>query len=94
MRRLGAALGPLAWFEDQWQRRDIWYSSVLHFAGPLRDAPGLVAWAKRNRQSLAHDIVLDALTLTRFRHPAARGRHHMAMERWHSVDLAAANGAG
>jgi hypothetical protein len=90
MRRLGAALGPLAWFEDQWQQRDIWYSSVLHFAGPLRDAPGLVAWARRNRQSLAHDIVLDALTLTRFRYNAARGRHHMAMERWHSVDLAAA----
>ena len=93
MRRLGAALGPLAWFEDQWQQRDIWYSSVLHFAGPLRDAPGLVAWAKRNRQSLAHDIVLDALTLTRFRYAAAGDRHHMAMERWHSVELAARHGA-
>ena len=88
MRRLRAALGPLAWFEDQWQR-DIWYSSVVHFAAPIRDAPGLIDWAKARRSSLAHDIVLDALTLTRFRYRATHGERHMAMERWHSVDLRA-----
>lgn len=88
MRRLRAALGPLAWFEDQSQR-DIWYASVLHFAAPVRDAPGLIDWAKVRRSSLAHDIVLDALTLTRFRYRETGGERHMAMERWHSVDLTA-----
>lgn len=84
MQRLRAVLGPLAWFEDQ---RDIWYSSVLHFAAPIRDAPGLIDWAKARRSTLTHYIVLDALTLTRFRYRASGGRRHMAMERWHSVDL-------
>lgn len=94
MRRLRAALGPLAWFEDQWGRRDIWYSSVLHFAAPVLDAPGLVSWVRRNRASLAHDIVLDSLTLTRFRYRATDGQRHMAMERWRTVDLLASHGVG
>ena len=58
MRRLRAALGPLAWFEDQWGERDIWYASVVHFAAPVLDAPGLVDWASARRVSLGHDIVL------------------------------------
>ena len=88
MRRLRAGLGPLAWFEDRWQR-DIWYASVLHFAAPVRDAAGLIDWAKARRSSLAHDVVLDALTLTRFRYrETCRGRY-MAMERWNSVGLTA-----
>jgi hypothetical protein len=87
MRRLRAALGPHAWFEDQWQQRDIWYSSVLHFAAPVRDAQGLVDWAREGRSSLAHDVVLDALTLTRFRYRSTGEERHMAMERWRSVSL-------
>lgn len=87
MRRLRAALGPLAWFEDQWGERDIWYASVVHFAAPVLDAPGLVDWARARRSSLAHDVVLDALTLTRFRYSESDGGRHMAMEPWHGVDL-------
>ncbi|MCW2832782.1 MAG: hypothetical protein JWN68_735 [Nocardioides sp.] len=87
MRRLRAALGPLAWFEDQWQERDIWYASVLHVAAPILDAPSLVSWTAARRQSLHHDLVLESLTLTRFRYRADGGRRHMAMEPWHSVDL-------
>ena len=86
MRRLRVALGPLAWFEEQ--ERDIWYASVVHFAAPILDARGLLGWAEERRQSLSHDVVLDSLTLTRFRYGATGGRRHMAMERWHSVDLA------
>lgn len=89
MRRLRAALGSLAWFEDQGQQRDIWYSSVLHFAGPVRDARGLVDWAVERRSSLGHDVVLDAMTLTRFRYRATAAGRHMAMEPWHSVELGA-----
>ena len=88
MRRLRAALGPLAWYEEQWQERDIWYASVLHFAAPVRDAPGLVEWAASRRESLAHDLVLDTLTLTRFRYREDGVRRHMAMEPWHTVELA------
>ena len=93
MRRLRAALGPLAWFEDQWQQRDIWYSSVLHFAAPVRDAAGLIDWAMQRRSSLAHDVVLDALTLTRFRYRATDAERHMAMEPWRSVGLTDVVGA-
>jgi hypothetical protein len=89
MRRLRAALGPLAWFEDQGQQRDIWYASVLHFAAPVRDAPGLVDWARERRSSLGLDISLDALTLTRFRYRATDVERFMAMERWHTVALSA-----
>ena len=88
MRRLRAALGPLAWYEEQWQERDIWYASVLHFAAPVRDASGLVDWAASRRESLAHDLVLDTLTLTRFRYREDGVRRHMEMEPWHTVELA------
>lgn len=88
MRRLRAALGPQAWYEDRWQERDIWYASVLHFAAPVLDAPGLVEWAGSCRQSLAHDLVIDRLTLTRFRYAENGVGRHMAMEPWHTVELA------
>lgn len=86
MRRLRLVLGPLAWFEEL--ERDIWYASVVHFAAPILDARGLVDWAEQRRRCLSHDVVLDSLTLTRFRYCANGERRHMAMEPWHSVDLA------
>ena len=88
MRRLRAALGPLAWFEDQWQERDIWYSSILHFAAPVLDPAGLVGWVEQNRASLGLEVTLDSLSLTRFRYREADGRRHMAMEPWHTAALA------
>ena len=93
MRRLRSALGPLAWFEDQGHQRDIWYASVLHFAAPVRDAHGLIAWARARRSCLAHDIELDALTLTRFRYRVTDEERLMAMEPWHHVDLTASRSA-
>lgn len=87
MRRVRAALGPLAWYEDQRPQRNIWYASVLHFAAPVHDAHGLVAWISEHRLSLNLDIVLDSLALIRFRYSDARGRRRMAMECWHTVRL-------
>ena len=87
MRRLRTALGPLAWFEDQWQERDIWYSSILHFAAPVLDPAGLVGWVERNRASLAHEVRLDALSLVRFRYREVDRHRHMAMEPWHTTAL-------
>lgn len=90
MRHLRAALGPLAWFEDQWGARDIWYASVLHFAAPITDPAGLVAWARAHRASLTHDVTVDSLDLVRFRYAETGGRH-MAMERWHTTPLGASS---
>lgn len=87
MRRLRTALGPLAWFEDRWQERDIWYSSILHFAAPVADPAGLVGWAERHRRSLDREVTLDALVLTRFRYREDGVRRHMAMEPWHTTSL-------
>ena len=91
MRRLRAALGPLAWFEDQWQERDIWYASILHFAAPVADAPGLIAWAKERRELTPFEIELDTLSLIRSRYREDDVRRYMAMEPWYTVDLAAAS---
>ncbi len=90
MRGLRDELGPLAWYEDQGAPRDIWYSTVLHFAAPLLDPAGLVAWAEQNRRSLQHETVLDSLSLVRFRYAVRPGRRHMAMEHWHRARLAGA----
>nr|WP_300046550.1 hypothetical protein [uncultured Nocardioides sp.] len=91
MRQLRAALGPLAWFEEQGHQRDIWYASVVHFAAPVVDPEGLIAWAEERRSSVQHDIVLDSVTLARFRYRTAGDEHFMAMEPWHTVDLTAAH---
>lgn len=87
MRRVRAALGTHAWYEDRGQQRDIWYASVLHFAAPLQNAPGLVAWARERRQLGPVDFVLDTLTLVRFRYRQPNGTRVMAMEPWHTVPL-------
>jgi ribosomal protein S18 acetylase RimI-like enzyme len=46
-RRLGAHLGADGWLEDlvfSSGRDPMWYCSLLHFAGPIADPNGLVAW--------------------------------------------------
>jgi hypothetical protein len=87
MRRLRAALGPHAWYEDQWQERDIWYASVLHFASTVADAPRLVAWARERRHLDPVDVVLDTVSLVRFRYLEGEDGRAMAMEPWHTVAL-------
>lgn len=95
MRVLGEALGPLGWLEAGGPGRDIWYASVLHLADDVRDPAGLVKWARHHRACLDHEVVVDRLTLTRYRHTtdagtdAGRrgGEQHMALEAWHEVAL-------
>jgi hypothetical protein len=89
MRRLRAVLGPLAWFEDQWQERDIWYASVLHFAAPLLDASGLIDWARSRQDVPAFDVVLDTLSLVRARYREDDAGRRMVMEPWHTAELTA-----
>ena len=88
MRRLRAALGPHAWYEDQWQERDIWYASIVHFAAPLRDAAGLVGWARSRREVEPVDVVLDSVSLVRSRYVEDATGRRMAPEVWRTEPFA------
>jgi hypothetical protein len=87
MRRLRGELGPLAWYEDQWMERNMWYATLVHFAGPIRDAGGLVEWIERHRTMEPLDFTIDAATLVRSRHRRDGDEQYMAMEPWHSVSF-------
>jgi hypothetical protein len=88
MRRLRAELGPLAWYEDAWMERNIWYANVLHFAAPIRDAAGLVDWVGRNREVAPIDFSVGSAALVRSRHTRRGEEQFMAMEQWASVPFA------
>lgn len=50
--RLGTELGPDGWLEDRHfkgGRDPIWYTSILHFAGPLAFPETLVDWVEARR---------------------------------------------
>lgn len=89
MRRLRDELGPLAWYEDQWVERNIWYSTLVHFAGPILEAEGLIDWVQRNRRVEPLAFTVDAATLVRSRHTWDRDEQYMALEAWHTVPFAA-----
>jgi hypothetical protein len=85
MRCLRAELGPLAWYEDQWMERNIWYANLVHFAAPIRDPRGLVHWVERHRSIEPVDFQLPSATLVRSRHTRSEDQQFMAMEQWHTV---------
>lgn len=88
MRRLRHELGPLAWYEDQWMVRNIWYANVIHFAAPILDAPGLVEWVSQHRRLEPLDFTVESATLVRSRYAEGGGERYMAMERWFEVPFA------
>jgi hypothetical protein len=64
-------LGPDAWFEDQCTR-DIWYVSLIHFAGPI-PAPGvLVEWVRDRRDLPLGEVWADAAHVATFAHDGHR----------------------
>jgi hypothetical protein len=85
MRRLREELGSLAWYEDQWMVRNIWYANVIHFAAPILDAPGLVEWVGRHRLLEPLDFTVESATLVRSRYAEDGAERWMAMERWFDV---------
>jgi hypothetical protein len=85
MSRLRAELGPLAWFEDQWMERNIWYANLIHFAAPIRDARTLVDWVARHRSLEPVEFIVPSATLVRSRHTRLDDEQFMAMEPWHTV---------
>ncbi|MGN6332672.1 MAG: 2'-5' RNA ligase family protein [Motilibacteraceae bacterium] len=99
MDRLRHELGDLAWFEEQWMRRNIWYCSLLHFTDDVVDADGLVAWARARRVLPPVSFEITSLELVRFRHTplgetadsAVSGEqgHYMRPESWLEIPLGA-----
>jgi hypothetical protein len=86
--RFRLQLGDLAWFEDQWMRRNIWYCSLLHFTTDLVDPAGLIDWATATRQCSPLAIEVTALELIRFRHETlGQGGQVMRPESWLEVPL-------
>ncbi|GIG92038.1 hypothetical protein [Plantactinospora endophytica] len=64
--RLGAELGDDAWFEADFSR-DIWYATLVHFTGPLRDPAALVDWVAARRGTDLGEAAIGAAELLRFR---------------------------
>lgn len=91
MDRLGAELGELAWYEDGWMRRNIWYSSLVHFAHDLADARALVDWVSARRDLEPVEFTVDHLALVRSRYveDPARGERLMRPESWFVVPFSA-----
>ena len=87
MERLREALGDQAWFEDQWGPRDIWYVNILHLAAPVADPEGLVRWVDAHREVPAEEVVLDSVSLVRYRYESSAAGRLMAMEPWCTVPL-------
>lgn len=88
MRRLREELGHLAWYEDAWMERNIWYANLLHFAAPIRDAAGLVDWVRAHRAIEPIEFAVASADLVRSRHTRAGDEQFMAMEPWTTVPFA------
>jgi hypothetical protein len=69
--QLRAELGSDAWFEDQYDR-NIWYVSLLHFAGPLTHPRKLIQWVNARRDLAIGDIAIDAAHLVTFAYDGHR----------------------
>lgn len=80
-RRLGSELGPLGSLEDG-VARDIWYSTVLHFAAPIADPEGLVSWVADRRRIVETTVAIDSVSLVRFRYAEAGARRWMQPDEW------------
>lgn len=74
--RLGHELGADGWFEAGYQR-DIWYATLVHFTGHIRDRQGLVEFVARRRHLDLGHTDAEAAELLRFqyngRQPVRRG---------------------
>ncbi|BCB90712.1 hypothetical protein [Phytohabitans suffuscus] len=63
--RLGAELGDDGWFEAGFHR-DVWYATLVHFTGGIRDAEGLVDWVAARRDLDLGTVPVDVAELLRF----------------------------
>ena len=64
--RLAGELGEDAWFEADYNR-EIWYSVLVHFTGPLTNPPALVDWVGARRDLDLGGTHVGAAELCRWR---------------------------
>jgi hypothetical protein len=65
--RIGDELGADGWFEAGYHR-DIWYATLVHFTGDVRDPGGLVDWVAARRGLDLGIISVDEAELLRFQY--------------------------
>jgi hypothetical protein len=68
---LAEELGDDGWYEAGFDRT-IWYSTLVHFAGPIAQPAGLVQWVAEHRKTFIAQAFLPVTELIRYRH---NGRH-------------------
>jgi len=79
---LGDELGPDGWLEADFHR-NIWYSTLVHFSGPIDDPHRLVTWVEERRETLVGQATLDTAQLIRY----VFNGHHTELDALASVVL-------
>jgi hypothetical protein len=80
MDQLKFELGPDAWQELPYGRRDIWYLNLLHFTTAIPDPGRLIDWVGARRNSAFGQVSIDIAELVRFRHEPDGSRPLMRPE--------------
>ena len=57
-------------------RRDIWYATLVHFTGEIRDRQGLVDWVAARRRLDLGVARIDETELLRFRYDGRQPVRH------------------
>jgi hypothetical protein len=63
---LAAELGADGQFEDDGYRQGLWWSTLLHLAGPLVDAANLVDWVQTRRSLDVGELRARSIDLVRY----------------------------
>lgn len=80
-------LAELAWFEDQWLRRNIWYCNLLHFADAISDPIGLIEWARERRDLAPSTFTIGTMELVRFAYTSGPHGRYLRPETWFTAAL-------
>jgi hypothetical protein len=78
--RLAEELGPDAWHELPYGRRDIWYFNLLHFTTDIPQPEALIDWVSARRDHGIGAETIPAAELVRFHHDPDPERPFMRPE--------------
>jgi hypothetical protein len=85
--RLAEELGPDAWLEEPYGRRDIWYVNLLHFTTDIPRPQALIDWVTTHRTHSAGTETIPSVELVRFHHAPHPERPYMRPELLAEVTL-------
>lgn len=68
MDQLKEELGPDAWHELDYGRRDIWYLNLLHFTTDIPSPEPLISWVEAHRSISLGEATIRSAELVRFLH--------------------------